>query len=138
MSGRTIRHALKYASACVLCTASLLSLPSRADAKPPIVIRGIPGSPASTELRLAYLASFPNGSLEPSLDKLNAGAMFPGDPLIPDSNPTAYVVANQFKTFDWRARGTKPHHLGGGHEALLTEALAILDDICGISAAKAS
>ncbi len=57
---------------------------------------------------------------------------------IPDSNPTAYVVANQFKTFDWRARGAKPHHLGGGHEALLTEALAILDDICGISAAKAS
>ena len=108
MSGRTIRHALKYASACVLCTASLLSLPSRADAKPPIVIRGIPGSPASTELRLAYLASFPNGSLEPSLDKLNAGAMFPGDPLIPDSNPTVSTSPGEVVVSIHRPVGLSP------------------------------
>lgn len=44
----------------------------------------------------------------------------------------SYVVANQFKTLDWRARGAKPHKLGGGHHALLAEALAILDDICAI------
>ena len=108
MSGRTIRHAFKYAGACVLCTASLLALPSRADAKPPIVIRGIPGSPASTELRLAYLASFPNGSLEPSLDKLNAGAMFPGDPLIPDSNPTVSTSPGEVVVSIHRPVGLSP------------------------------
>ena len=108
MSGRTIRHAFKYAGACVLCTASLLSLPSRADAKPPIVIRGIPGSPASTELRLAYLASFPNGSLEPSLDKLNAGAMFPGDPLIPGSNPTVSTSPGEVVVSIHRPVGLSP------------------------------
>lgn len=48
----------------------------------------------------------------------------------------SYVVANQFKSFDWKARGAKPHNLGGGHHALLTEALAILDDICAISEAS--
>lgn len=56
--------------------------------------------------------------------------------IIPDSDPPAYVVANQFKTFDWRAREAKPHRLGGGHEQLLKEALVVLDDICAISAAK--
>lgn len=45
----------------------------------------------------------------------------------------SYIVANQFKTFDWKARGAKPHHLGGGHHELLAEALAMLDDICAIS-----
>lgn len=56
--------------------------------------------------------------------------------VIPDSKPAAYVVANQFKTFNWKARSAKTHKLGGGHHDLLKEALAILDDICGISAAK--
>jgi hypothetical protein len=53
----------------------------------PVVIRGA-GQSHSVELRLAYLATFQNGSLEPSVDKLNAGAMVPGDPLIPGTNPT--------------------------------------------------
>jgi hypothetical protein len=56
-------------------------------AKPPEVIRGT-GAPSSIELKLAYLATFPRGSLDPSVDKLNIGPMVPGDPLIPDSNPT--------------------------------------------------
>lgn len=54
----------------------------------PVVIRGIPGTPASNELRLSYQASFPNGSLEPSLDRLNAGAMQVGPTAIPDTNPS--------------------------------------------------
>lgn len=48
----------------------------------------------------------------------------------------SYIVANQFKTSDWRARGAKPHNLGGGHQELLSEALAILDDICAMSAVR--
>ena len=72
---------------CLLGTAAVLSpLATHADAEP-VIIRGIPGSPASNELRLAYQASFPNGSLDSSVDKLNAGPMQPGDPGIPDSNP---------------------------------------------------
>lgn len=108
MSGRTIRNAFECAGAFVLCTAPILSLPTAADAKPPIVVRGIPGSPASTELRLAYLASFPNGSLEPSLDKLNAGAMFPGDPLIPDSNPTVSTAPGEVVVSIHRPVGLSP------------------------------
>ena len=92
MSNRTVQVARKVfagAGICLLGTAALtLSAATPAGAKPPLVIRGIPGSAASTELQLAYQATFPNGSLEPQLDKLNVGAMVPGDPLIPDTNPT--------------------------------------------------
>jgi len=75
---------------CLLGTAAtLLPLAAGAHAKPgPIVIRGIPGSPASTELRLAYQATFPNGSLEAALDKLSIGGMQVGPTLIPGTNPT--------------------------------------------------
>jgi hypothetical protein len=70
----------------------MLPLGTAADAKPepgPVVIRGIPSTaPASAELRLAYLATFPDGSLEAALDKLNVGAMQAGPTLIPDTNPT--------------------------------------------------
>lgn len=71
--------------------AAALALPvtSPVDAKPgfnPVIIRGIPSAP--TELRLAYQASYPNGSLDASVDKLNVGSMQLGDTLIPDSNPT--------------------------------------------------
>lgn len=76
---------------CLLGTAVFMPpMATAADAEPglPVVIRGIPDSPSSTELRLAYQASFPNGSLESSVDKLGVGPMQPGDTLIPDSNPT--------------------------------------------------
>lgn len=73
---------------CLLGTAAILvPVTTPADAEP-VIIRGIPSTQASTELRLAYLANFPNGSLEPSLDRMSAGAMQPGDKGIPDSNPT--------------------------------------------------
>ena len=54
----------------------------------PVIIRGIPNTTAPTQLQLAYQATFANGSFEPSVDKLNARAMVPGDPLIPGTNPT--------------------------------------------------
>jgi len=93
---RTIRVTAKVfarVGICLLGTAALLQpVATSADAKPgfkPVIIRGIPSTaPSSTEFKLAYLASFPNGSLEPSVDKLNAGPLQPGDPGIPDSNPT--------------------------------------------------
>jgi hypothetical protein len=68
----------------------MLPFAAPTDAKPgatPVVIRGA-GTTDSTELRLAYQATFPNGSLNPSIDKLNAGPMHPGDTGIPNSNPT--------------------------------------------------
>jgi len=92
MSTRSIKvtqKALTRATTCLLATAALMLPPATpANAEPgfhPTIIRGT-GRPA--ELQLAYQATFANGSLEPSLDKLNAGAMVPGDPLIPDTNPT--------------------------------------------------
>ena len=80
------------AGICLLGAAALLPLTTAAEAKgdfKPIIIRGIPSTaPASAEPRLAYLASFPNGSLEAPLDKLNVGAMQAGPTLIPNTNPT--------------------------------------------------
>jgi len=73
--------------------ALMMSLPTPGNTKP-VVIRGIP-SPAPSELRLAYQATFANSSPGPSIDKLNVGAMVPGDPLIPDTNPTLSFVPGE-------------------------------------------
>ena len=96
MSGKTIRVTRRLFSRvgmCLLGTAALMLPPATSAVamagSEPVVIRGIPSSaPAPSEFQLAYLASFPNGSLEPSLDKLNAGPMQAGDPGIPDTHPT--------------------------------------------------
>ena len=98
---------------CLLGTAAMmLPLTTSADAQPgfkPVVIRGIPSStPSSNEFQLAYLASFPNGSLEPALDKLNAGPMVPGDPLIPDSNPTVSAAPGGIEVSIHRPIGLSP------------------------------
>jgi len=91
MSTKTNGLTKKVARAgmCLVATAALMLPPATpANAEPgfhPVIIRGT-GRPA--EIQLAYLASFPSGSLEPELDKLSFGAMVPGDPLIPDSEPT--------------------------------------------------
>ena len=80
---------------CLLGAAALMAPVGTIAEGNPLVVRGIPNAPASSELRLAYLASYPKGSLSPSLDKLNAGPMVPGDPLIPDSDPTVTPLAGE-------------------------------------------
>jgi hypothetical protein len=94
---------------CLLgAAASTLLLTSSAGAQP-IIIRGIPSTaPASTEPKLTYLASFPNGSLEPALDKLGAGPMVPGDPLIPGSNPTVSAAPGGVEVSIHRPVGLSP------------------------------
>lgn len=96
---------------CLLGAASLsLALPGSSDAKPgwhPEVIRGT-GTSASTNLQLAYQTTFPSGSLEPSLDKLNAGPMVPGDPLIPDTNPTLSFAPGEAVVSVHRPLGLSP------------------------------
>lgn len=94
MSSRTIQ-ATRKAFACVsmglLGTAAcMLPVTTPAYAQPglPEVIRGIPSTTNSTEPRLAYQTSFPNGSLDSSVDKLGVGPMLPGDTGIAGSNPT--------------------------------------------------
>lgn len=92
MLNRTIQRVFTRVGMCLVATSALmLPAAARSDAKStfqPIIIRGIPSTaPASTELRLSYQASFPNGSLEASIDKLNAGPMQMGDTGIPGSNP---------------------------------------------------
>lgn len=44
----------------------------------------------------------------------------------------AYVLAFQPKSFDWRERGARPHAWGTGHFDMMAEAMAKLDDVCGI------
>ncbi len=93
MSSRTAQLSRKVFPRLGMClvgtAASMLALARPIDATPlPEVIRGIPSATASTELQLAYQASFPNGSLASSVDKLDVGPMKPGDTGIANSNPT--------------------------------------------------
>lgn len=50
----------------------------------------------------------------------------------------AYVLGHQPESFDWRERDGRPHAWGGGHHEMLSEATALLDDVCGIVDAVAS
>jgi hypothetical protein len=98
---------------CLLGAASLVvPAATSADAKPafkPVIIRGIPSTaPSSNEAQLSYLASFPKGSLEPALDKLNAGPMWAGDPLIPGSNPTISAAPGEVVVSIHRPLGLSP------------------------------
>ena len=106
MSNKLIQTAFARFGTCLVGTAALMLPPvTAADAKP-IIIRGIPSAPA--ELRLAYLASFPGGSLTPAVDKLNAGPMVPGDSLIPDSNPTVSAAPGEIVVGIHRPIGLSP------------------------------
>ena len=104
MSVTTIRVTRKLftrVGTCLLCTAALMlpaATPSDAKAAfEPEIIRGIPApASAATEQPLAYLATFPNGTLQPSIDRLEAGAMQPGDTLIPNSNPTFTPLKGEY------------------------------------------
>ena len=92
VSNRTVQRVFSRFGRCLLGTAVIM-LPAATPtyAEPgfhPVIIRGT-GREDPVNLTLAYLASFPNGSLDPSVDKLNAGAMILGDTLVPGSNPTS-------------------------------------------------
>ena len=115
MPARTNTVALKAFTHVGMClfgsAAFMLSSATSSEAKPlPQVIRGIP-SPAPSELTLAYLASFPGGSLEPALDKLRLGPMHPGDPLIPDSNPTVSALDGEVLLSIHRPLGLSPDEI---------------------------
>jgi hypothetical protein len=75
----------------LLATAAFtLIATTAADAKPgwhPVVIRGA-GTADPANLTLAYDATFPDGSLQPSVDLLGVNAMQLGDTLVAGSNPT--------------------------------------------------
>lgn len=109
MSGKPIKEkaVLTLMGMCVLgSAAAALPASTVADAEP-VVIRGIP-SPAPSELQLAYLATFPEGSLVPAVDKLGIGPMVAGDPLIPDSNPTVSALPGEVLVSIHRPLGLSP------------------------------
>lgn len=115
MSSRTIlvtRKVCARVGVCLLGTAGfMLTLATAVYAEPglPVIIRGIPSdAPASAEPRLAYQASFPNGSLESSIDKLSVGPMQPGDTLIPSSNPTIEKRPGEIFISVHRSAGLSP------------------------------
>lgn len=96
MPNRTIQVGGKIFARAGVCAAVVaLALTTHANAKPgfkPVIIRGIPAPAGSAqapqEQPLAYLATFPNGNLDPSIDSLGAGPVQFGPTLIPDTNPT--------------------------------------------------
>jgi hypothetical protein len=115
-TNRVSKNAGARIGICLLGTAALmLPLAQSVEAQSgsmPVVIRGIPSTaPASTQLRLAYLASFPKGSLAPSVDKLKLGPMVPGDPLIPDSNPTVSALPGEVLVSIHRPVGLSPEEI---------------------------
>lgn len=114
MSKKTIaatQEVFARVSICLVGAAAFMLPPTTpADAKPgfhPEIIRGT-GRVDPVNLPLAYLATFPGGSLDPSVDKLNAGAMVPGDPLIPDSNPTVSAAPGEVVVSIHRPLGLSP------------------------------
>jgi len=69
-----------------------------------LFLAGVAPIPANAaELRLVYLATFHNGSLDPSVDKLHIGALQKGDAEVPDSHP---LVTPKEGTIELRV--TKP------------------------------
>ena len=105
---------LSRARLCFLGTASLISaVATTSDAQPgwhPQVIRGA-GTTTSATLRLAYEASFPNASLDPSLDFLSAGPMVAGDPLFPGANPTLSFAPGEAVVSVHRPLGLSPDYV---------------------------
>ena len=98
---------LVRAAICLVGTAALTLPPiTVADAKTPEVIRGVPSVPVP--MRLAYLATFSKGSLAPLVDTLNVGPMVPGDPLIPDTNPTVSPLPGEVLLSVHRPLGLSP------------------------------
>jgi len=103
-TSRVTRKLFTRVGICLLGTAALmLPVATPSGAKPafkPVIIRGIPApadaDPASAERPLAYMATFPSGKLQPSIDRLEAGAMQPGDTLIPNSNPTFTPLKGEY------------------------------------------
>jgi hypothetical protein len=115
MSGSTTKETQKIFSrvgVCLLGTAGLVAAlgTTASDAQSgwhPEIIRGA-GQANPGPLRLAYQASFPNGSLDSSVDHLGAGPMVPGDPLIPDSNPTVSALPGEVVVSIHRPFGLSP------------------------------
>ena len=112
MSSKSIGMTGKVLARTGMCllAATALTLPpaTPANAEPgfhPTIIRGT-GRPA--ELRLAYQATFANGSLDPNVDFLGAGPMVPGDPLIPDTNPTVSFSPGEAVVSVYRPLGLTP------------------------------
>jgi len=106
-----LTQSVSRAAMCLLGTAALmLPMATPVGAEPgfnPVIIRGA-GTPQSTQLRLAYQATFANGSLDPTPDLLGIGAMQPGDPLIPDSNPTISFAPGEAIVSIHRPLGLSP------------------------------
>jgi hypothetical protein len=104
MSNTSTRvNPIVFARAAICAAACVCVSVTASDAKAgpgPAVIRGIPtpagAAPAPSEQPLAYLATFPNGTLQPSIDRLEAGAMQPGDTGIAGSNPTFTPLKGEF------------------------------------------
>lgn len=114
MSNRKTKESRKIvfrAGICLLATMGLISTLSKAsDAQSgfnPVIIRGA-GQADPGVLRLAYQATFPNGSLDSSVDHLGVGPMVPGDPLIPDSNPTVSALPGEILVSIHRPVGLSP------------------------------
>lgn len=43
-----------------------------------------------------------------------------------------YVLCQQLKSFDWRARGARPHPIGRLHDSQLEEVMTIVGQILGL------
>ena len=63
----------------------------------------------------------------------NPFALAVGAAVVAQRSKTSYVLCHQPKSFDWRARGAKPHRKGRLSDELFAQACAVLNQIILLS-----
>ena len=87
-------------------------------------------SPAAFNLRTGLVIGLPMTTA--AYNASNPFAVLAGPTRVRGRAKPSYVLCHQPKSFDWRARGAKPHPQGLIDEAVFAEACAVLNQIVEI------
>ena len=88
-------------------------------------------SPAVFNVRTGLVIGLPMTTA--SYNEANPFALAVGPAGGRKAGKTSYVLCHQPKSFDWRARGAKPHPRRRVEDALFLQACAVLNQIVGIA-----
>ena len=88
-------------------------------------------SPAAFNVRTGLVIGLPMTTA--AYNASNPFALTVGTAAGRKAGKTRFVLGHQPKSFDWRARGAKPHRHGKLADAAFAEACAVLNQIIGIA-----
>ena len=88
-------------------------------------------SPAEVNARTGLVIGLPMTTA--AYNATNPFALAVGPARGRKAGKTSYVLCHQPKSFDWRARGAKPHPLGKLADAAFAQACAVLNQILEIA-----